>query len=384
MDKITRPPLLYVTFDSIREGVGASQIVPYLKGLSTKFKITLVTFEKHGELMDSYKSLQNNSINWIPLEFGRRGFWGGIGRVFRLSKQISRSDLVHARGDLACLSAVVRGCDALVWDCRALTADQRIEAKGKSKLSFEYIVLRAIELICIKKSSKIIFITQKAQIFMSRRYQIPKHKSQVISTCVDLSLFRNLGTGVPFTKNRELKVLLSGSLGPQYDEERMARFLEFLNATHPVRLGLAIGQESTFQPRFLKVDTVFRMTYAEMPTVINNFDIGLSVWRREMRVSSLSVSAVKNAEILACGKPILVNDNQGDIAEIVAREKVGMAIDFRDDSLFRQTSEHLVELLLDSELQIRCRSVAEKYYDLNLGVSNLEKLYLQVKSNKSD
>jgi glycosyltransferase involved in cell wall biosynthesis len=375
--------LVYATFDSIREGVASSQVVPYVAELSKQFRIDLMTFEKDSAPLPKQSLLLGSNVNWIPITFGRRGLWGGLYRVFLLSKVIKGAELTHARGDLACLSAVIGGCKSIIWDCRAITPEQRIEAKGKSKFSIEYLVLRFIEWVCAKRATSIIFITEKARDFMSRRYNLPRDKSQVISTCVDLSRFTISNPIETLSTSRKIRVLISGSLGPHYDEEAMAEFLGALGKIHPVYLGLAIGKESRFQPTLLRPDKFFSVSYYEMPDLIKEYDVGISIWKMQMSVSSLSVSAVKNAEFLACGKALIVNKNQGDIAEIVELENIGVSVDPSSKSDYSRLSEKLIALLRDPTLPNRCRSVAEKHYSLALGTTKLNVLYNELITNNN-
>ena len=55
----------YLTFDSIQEGVGSSQVFSYLKRLSSSWDIELVNFEKKIEESDMQKVQSSVSIGGL-------------------------------------------------------------------------------------------------------------------------------------------------------------------------------------------------------------------------------------------------------------------------------------------------------------------------------
>lgn len=375
MDKLLN--VQYLSFDSLQEGVGASQTLPYVMKLSDETRIKLVNFEKDSIPFDLKSQIEYRSLDWQPMPYGRFGALGGMFRIFRLATKIDRRSIIHARGDFSALSAILGGGKNIIWDCRAFTPDQRIAAKGKRKLSFEYFGLRLVELICAKFSAHIIVITNKAKLELIKRYEVKEAKITCISTCVNLEKFVVKNTA---KENREtMSILFAGSLGPQYDFKLMNSIVLRLKELTKVFFCIAAPYVSDEVKRSLSPDSVISVNHSQMPQLISNFDIGLSIWRENMGISLKSVSATKNAEFLACGKPIVVNCNQGDIGDIVKKFGVGVVTTDSDTQSIDAYAKEILSLMEHKvTLSSICRQVAEMHYSLDEGVKNLKSVYKQI------
>jgi glycosyltransferase involved in cell wall biosynthesis len=371
----------YLTLDSIQEGVGASQVLSYVERLAKNWKIDLVSFEKDFSSMAASNSITKEQFTWRPLPFGKFGAVAGLNRIWRLRKLVNRKAVVHARSDFAAFAAIMAGSKRVIWDCRALTPDQRIAAKNKSRYSMEYIALRLIESVCAKKSQKIIVITEKARFFLQKRYGIPASKFLHVSTCVDLQRF-HIDQKLQKEKGEGIKIAFIGTIGPQYDIDLIATIIEELRKLRKVHFTVSLSKGSTELYSTLKYDTVLSLSHSEMPKFIVSQDIGLSVWRQDMGVSLFSVAATKNAEFLACGKPIIVNENQGDIGGWIRDTKTGVSTRSNDLKSAKQYAQEVINLIDEGEsLSNRCRTLAEKYYSLEEAVWQISNVYESLLSN---
>ncbi len=365
----------YLTLDSIQEGVGASQVLSYVERLAKNWNIELVSFEKDFPSIGDDHSTAKGQFTWRPLPFGKYGEFAGLNRIWRLRKIVNQKAVVHARSDFAAFAAIIAGSKKVIWDCRALTPDQRIAAKNKSRHSMEYVALRLIEAVCAKKSQKIIVITEKARYFLQKRYGIPASKFLHVSTCVDLQRFRN-DQKMQIERSREINIAFIGTIGPQYDIDLIARILEELRKLRKVHFTVSLSKGSTELYSTLKYDTVLRLSHSEMPKFIASQDIGLSIWREDMGVSLLSVAATKNAEFLACGKPIIVNEHQGDIGGWIRDTKTGVSTRSNGSKSVKHYAQEIINLIDEGEsLSIRCRTLAEKYYSLEDAVRQISNVY---------
>lgn len=339
-----------------------------------------MNFEKDSKTVNHRKG-QEITFSWRPLKFGQFGIFGGLGRVIRLILSVDKKATVHARGDFAALSAIISGSKHVIWDCRAITPDQRIAQKKKSKFSFEYLILRLIEYVCAKKSMKIIVITQRAKFFLMERYRLPATKFVHISTCADLEIFKP-------SPRRETPILDSiniafiGTLGPQYDIELINDFVQNLRSKVPTKFTIALSAGATDLYKQLDYDFVIRLSHHEVADFINSQDIGISIWREDMGVSLLSVAATKNAEFLACGKPVLVNSSQGDIGELVSRFKAGVATTENSKAAVDKYVDEVLSLFSEgNDLASRCVELAKLHYSLESGVREIDRLYSEFSAN---
>ena len=87
--------LTYVTFDSLYEGVGASQVLAYLKLLALNFDITLINFEKGTPGQDFLSQMENSGIQWIALPFGKNGALGGVGRILKMNFILEEPQMMY-------------------------------------------------------------------------------------------------------------------------------------------------------------------------------------------------------------------------------------------------------------------------------------------------
>lgn len=365
----------YLTLDSVQEGVGASQVLSYVERLAKKWNIELVSFEKDFSAIANTNSTARGQFTWRPLPFGKYGEVAGLNRIWRLRKIVNRKAVVHARSDFAAFTAIIAGSKKVIWDCRALTPDQRIAAKNKSQYSLEYVALRLIESVCAKKSQRIIVITEKARFFLQKRYGIPASKFLHVSTCVDLQKFRN-DQKLQIKKSKKIKIAFVGTIGPQYDIDLIARILEELRKLREVHFTVSLSKGSTELYSTLKYDSLLSLTHGEMPRFIASQDIGLSIWREDMGASLLSVAATKNAEFLACGKPIIVNESQGDIGGWIRETKTGVATRSNDSNSVKHYAQEIINLIDEGEsLSHRCRTLAEQYYSIEDGIKQISNVY---------
>jgi len=376
----------YLTINSIEEGVGASQVLSYLRCLSDTHNIRLVTFEKIEPKEETRKKVAGYGIDWIPLNYGKQGLIGAIGRVFRMISNVQILP-THARGELPFLCAFLAGCREILWDCRALSADQRLSVQGTLRASIEYWPLRLLERLCARKSSFIVVITNSIIPIITSRHNIDTGKFTVISTCVDLMKFKPMNSKSQDSRllpeinssQKTIRILLSGTYGPHYDLELTSNLIQAIRLERKVLVTVALGLGHEFPTSALKIDEILNLTpYEKMPGLISNFDVGISIWRHDLGVCLASVAATKNAEFLACGKPIVVNFNQGDIGNQVKSFRAGVVTDGSSGANLDLVVSELLSLLDDFDFANRCRRLAVEHYSLQEGTTKLSKMYFDM------
>jgi len=370
-------PLTYITLDSIQEGVGQSQVLSYIKKLSTTNEIRLVTFEKIEPNQSLIYELRVHGVNWNYIPFGKSGIYGGVTRLFRLLQYIPSSGIVHARGDIAAFAAILRGSNQVIWDCRALMADHRRSLSPTNYQRIQAIFFSFIEKIIAKKSEKIIVITRAVIPVLKSRYALSEDKFYHISTCVDLSIFRPLREEK--SKKALIRILIAGTLSPAYDISLMNQILGKLKKTNDVIVTVALGlNHDTSWKKLDYVDEVLSVTHPEMPQIINSSDFGFAIWRNDFGVALTSVAATKVAEFLACGVPVVVNSLQGDFGDLIPKHNVGISVLNSSEQEIERVVLEIRKLSLDSNLSERCRNFACDLYSLDKAIVILENLYKEL------
>ena len=363
--------ITYLSFDSLQEGVGASQVLSYMTEVGKTRPVTLISFEK---IMPSDKfklDVQQAGVAWLPLPFGKFGPLGGLLRILRMARKVDKEQIVHARGALSGLSALISGSSLWVWDCRSLHADQRRALKSKHRISIGFLLMRICEYVLAKQSTAIITITNAVVPVFISRYKIKREKITVIPTCVDTVKFFPIKS----PKSSEVKILLQGTFSPAYDLQMMNLLISEMKKHSKVLVTIAASQGSTMHWDQIPYDILVSVTHDELPELIQRHDIGMSIWKDDLGVSLLSVASTKTAEFLACGKPIFVNSMQGDYGLLVSKSNVGVVTSRNSPQHISRYAEQMFSLLNDPDVSTRCRSVSEAELNLLHGIDKLLKIY---------
>jgi glycosyltransferase involved in cell wall biosynthesis len=366
--------LTYLTFDSLQEGVGASQALAYVLKIAEGREVTLISFEKTELSKELDEILTNSKVEWIPLKFGKFGVFGGLSRVIRMSRKIERNSIVHARGNLAAISALVRFPYKWIWDCRSMHADQRRSISSGIKSKFVYIIMRLFELMLAKFSSRIIVITDAVKSEFVSRYGIPFGKMEKISTCTDTSKFAK--NEIPSTKI--VRILLSGTFSPAYDLILTNKIIDEMRKHVPLHITVAASIGATSSWKDIPYDEYLSVPHKKMPELIANSHLGFSILKNDLGVCLKSVASTKTAEFLSSGRPLFVNSNQGDFKRLFDYYEIGVVTDGDDQKSVTRYVNEMISLLSDKETPGKCRKVAEDNFSLDDGVAKLLKIYKEL------
>jgi len=363
--------LLYLTFDSLQEGVGASQVLAYVRKIANTRPVRIISFEKELPKTSIIEHIQREGIIWTPLIFGRFGVVGGLSRVARMWWNIDRKKIIHARGNLSALAALLRLPKFWIWDCRSLHADQRRALSDRKSITLSFLGMRVFEHIFAMRASSIIVITNAVIPLFISRYKVRKEKISMISTCVDTQRFED----IPRATNNAIKILLAGTFSPAYDVEMMNKIIRKLKQHRKVWVTIATSSGATNAWENLDFDALVSVPHDEMPSLVAENDLGMSIWKNDLGICLSSVASTKAAEFLACGRPIFVNSLQGDLGDLVTVNGVGVTTYGSTDTEIDAYVNRILTLLNDPELAARCRRVAEENFSLNDAVERLLKIY---------
>ena len=112
-----------------------------------------------------------------------------------------------------------------------------------------------------------------------------------------------------------------------------------------------------------------------MATEITAGHVGLAVCRADAGPSLRASVPTKIAEFLACGRPVVVNAGLGDMDHLLAEFACGVVVRETSDEGVQLAAEDLIELLKDPDLADRCRTLAERHFDIERGVDDLLGVY---------
>ena len=225
------PPLTYLSVDAMSEGVGASQVLPYVEALSRRgMTVTLHSLEKGRPSTAVADRLDQAGVRWRPHSWGRGGSMAGLARLVKGAAYLRGAELVHARSDIPAGSALLARCPAWVWDMRGFWADERIEAGLLRPGSVQERMMRVIERGAARNAAGIVTLAASAIDVLEQRHgPAVRDKAQVITTCVDLERFRLS----PMPEAPQLRLLMAGTLNDLYDVPLMLRLVDELRRRRP-------------------------------------------------------------------------------------------------------------------------------------------------------
>jgi glycosyltransferase involved in cell wall biosynthesis len=372
---MTLPPLTYITVDSVLEGAGHTQVLPYLAGLAELgLRIELHSFETAQIAETTLEQIASLGINWSPHRFGRSGPRGGVERLLRGAALSRRAELVHARGTLPAASAYLGRAHSWLWDMRGFWTDARIAVGTVRPGSLVERTLRRLEEHVAKSADAIVVLSDRARNELGQRYgRAVASKARTIPTCTDLSRF----SFVELPPYPPYRLLFSGSLSPRYDLPTMISFAKALGAHGKVELTALVPQTSPRLAELRASDAfVLHPSQTEIPGQVARSHAGLCV----LAPSPADVASMptKVGEFLATGRPVIVSPGIGDLDRLLSDYACGVVIGSPEHDAVRAGARQFAEMLTDQELPSRCRALATKYFDVATAVQKLFDIYTEI------
>ncbi len=365
--------LTYVTIDSLSEGVGSSQITPLISRLNKSgLKIKLVSYEKTNPSSDLVGYFESIGVSWNQRPFGLNGLIGGVVRLNDLRQEIPNTNLIHARSDIPAVSAITSRLAPVLWDVRSLWADQKVIIQKKLVNQAFYGFYRTMESFAAGRSVGMSTLTSAVvPILEQRNKRLPLLRT-VVPTAVDLDFFK-LSPKMPL----KVQALFSGTYNEYYDLVLSRLFMEEFRKLVAVDTHWARPKESSKFNIDVGENKVFVSPQTGMSNLIQDYSFGVSVCKLDAGPSLSAAMPTKIGEFLACGRPIVVNKGLGDMDQFIEEFDAGVILDGTQTNLVESASK-LAELLSDSETPHRCRALAEKYFNMDVGASKYLSLYSQI------
>jgi glycosyltransferase involved in cell wall biosynthesis len=238
--------------------------------------------------------------------------------------------------------------------------------------------MRILEGLIARKSKRVIVITKSVMNIVIKRHKISNSKLVFIPTCVDTHRF----TYIKSKNQDQIRILLSGTFSAAYDYRLINKIILNLRKRTTVEVIAAISPGSTSNWEKIEIDGVTSKSHLEMPNLIKEFDLGVSLWRNDLGVCLTSVASTKTAEFLASGRPVLINSNQGDLGAIIAKYGIGVVTDGDSELEIESYCAEILRLTRDPKLFERCQKmINEEEYSLESGISKLLSIYRELDFN---
>lgn len=401
--------ILYITFDGLLDPISYSQSVPYLERFARDgYSVYVLSYEKkkawEGQKIDQLREhLKTKNIYWYFFKWHNRPYV--LAQVFNLTQGLALTlylawrkgiRMGHARSYLAGLLVL-----ALKWltrakflfDMRGFWADEKVDAGSWKKGGILYRLVKRIEKILVFQADRIVVLTHQARELLPALVESSREKLPVIDVipcCVDVERFATVSNearekkrAMGFPEDAFVMAYL-GSVGTFYMFEEMVSFFKVWKNYQKEALLLVItpGDKTLVRDILRKKEvggTDYRLvscTPEEVPCYLSVAQVGLCFLT--MTFSKQASSAIKFAEYLAAGLPVIVNQGAGDLPEIVERERVGSIISQYCEDEYLRVVREMKQLLDKGEAKARCQDVARKYFSYQIGHEKYGKVYREL------
>jgi len=392
--------VLYISYDGMLEPLGQSQVIAYLKRLALHHRIHLVSFEKSEDWVNAAKrmSLVNDlagvGIVWHPLRYHKRPsalatLWDiGCGVVVALFLVLRyHLQIVHARSYVSSVMALVLKSVSgvkFIFDMRGFWADERVDGGLWPVGGRLYRIAKWFEQQFLLQADAVVSLTHAAVDEMHTFSYLQRRMPQfeVITTCADLELFRPGQSDVlSHSVDPSFTLGYVGSVGVWYLFDETLRCFQLLRERLPhARLFILNkgGHEyilERMKAMHIDADAVHikEADHQGVARAMQQMDAGIFFYKP--LYSKKATAPTKLGEFLGCGVPCLGNNGVGDMAGILEREQVGVALNSFDDEAMREAIDRLLLLTETEGIRERCRKVALRCFSLEEGVRCYDALY---------
>ena len=393
---------LYISYDGMLEPLGQSQVLAYLEKLAVDRSIHLLSFEKKEDWARSEECaalrarIERAGIRWHPRRYHKRpsalatawdilvGMLSALWLVLRY-----RIRIVHARSYVAAVMAWLVTCITsarFVFDMRGFWADERVDGGLWPRDGRMYRVAKWFERRFLLSADHVVSLThaavEKMQEFDYLQDRMPP--VTVIPTCADLERF----VSIPGLRDADSFTLgYVGSVGTWYLFDEVIACFTLLRQLRPdARLLVVNRNEHAYIRARLEAGglpdgpvEIRAAAHSEIPQLMARMDAGIFFYRPSY--SRAACSPTKLGEFLGCGIPCLSNSGVGDMAELLRKDGVGVAIDAMDAESLECGVEDLLALCGQPGISRRCVDSARRHFSLEGGVCRYASVYRQVVSS---
>ncbi len=408
---------LYLTYTGLLEPLGASQVIPHLRGLAAAgWEIDAVSWEKSERLADRAQletvagELRRSGVSWRPLRYHKSptapatayDLSRGLAHLARRARP-RRWGLVHVRSYVPVPLAMLvkRWLGArFVFDMRGFWADEYADCGIWGKESSLFRTVKDWEGAFLRAADQVVVLTHEARRVLEEGHpRLPRPwrreapPIQVIPTCANLDLFRPDGPTHPrgeALRKNHFVVGYVGSVGTWYEFDAMFDLINAARREDPSIHFVVVTQTPEHEVRGLAdarglpaaALTVAAAGHTEVASWIRSFHLGLFFYSPAF--SKKGTCPTKMGEILGCGVPVMVNRGVGDAEELAERNEVGCATpDVGLDSTVETFSRVRNLIDRDPALGGRCRRVAETHFDVADAIRDYDAIYRSLERERA-
>jgi glycosyltransferase involved in cell wall biosynthesis len=403
--------VLYLSYDGMTDPLGQSQVLPYLKGLSSQgYHFTIISFEKEKRFDAGAAEIESicadHDINWHPLRYTKTPpVLSTLKDLSRLKKKIrllqkqAPFSIVHCRSYITALVGLwmkKKWGVKFIFDMRGFWADERVEGglwnlkNPLYKIIYRY--FKKKEKQFLESADYTISLTQKAAVEIQNWNHIESQPIpiKVIPCCVDLDLFDSGKVSASQVKEWKRQngiednatvISYIGSLGTWYLPGEMLKFFKRWLMKDPHAILLFVTQDAANEIFSLAAKAGIdrksvRVQHADrpqMPLMIATADYSLFFIKPVF--SKKASSPTKQAEVMAMGKPVICNSGIGDTDYIINKYNSGILVhEFSNEEYDLAIKKAMSEKFNPEKI----RDGARNFFSLNEGVRRYAEVYAEI------
>ena len=308
----------------------------------------------------------------FKLSGGLGAFWQGLRFLIHHKGKIDLIYMRHGPHDLGYLLAKLFRIP-LVKEVNGIAIDERKISQKMNRITI-YMVDR-IERFMLPRADRFIVVTERLKQTLQTDYGVPESKIVVIPNGANTELFKPMPSDRAKAElnlnNSHDYVCFVGSLwraqGVEYLIKSSPLILEELPNTKFLIVGdgqlkaelINLAENIGVLDKFIFTGMV---PYKQVPLYVNACDVCISPQARDFRNERTGVSPLKLCEYMACGKPVVVGDLEGN-RDLILESNAGYVVQAEDPA---QLSSAIIKLLKDKELSGKLgengrRAVLDRY-----------------------
>jgi glycosyltransferase involved in cell wall biosynthesis len=405
---------LYISYFSLAEPLVQNQVLPYLRELvKGGVRVSLLTFEttkkinrSAAEIASQKKLLSAEGIDWDFKIYHKRfsvistAYDVLVGAIYAF-RHVTRfgTDILHARAHVPAAMALlaktfIRNKSVKVlFDIRGFLPEEYTDAGVWRENGLIYRAVKCVESWLMDNVDGFVVLTERARAILFGETNDPLRDGRgrpvaVIPCCVDGTRFT-----VPSESERnEIRdrigahgrtVIAYIGSGGWYLTKETEDFYRIAKSQMDKSFALVLTQG----PKEKIVEMLARAGFSEKDRFVSSVtptELPSYLWAADFAVSFIkpcysrqASSPTKNAEYLASGLPVVVNDGIGDTSHHLTVDRVGVVLSGFSNEEIRRGLAELKSLLKEGELlTARCRDTSENRFSLtNIGGVKYRDLY---------
>jgi glycosyltransferase involved in cell wall biosynthesis len=379
--------IVYLTYDGLRQPLGSSQILPYLRGLRDRgIESIVISLERGPTTADEPAETGIRRVE-LPYRTGGPGAhlanFRGMLRELRKAISAEKPTLVVARSYLpatVALRAKRSHRVPYIFDMRGCWVDERAMGNGRFKSPLLYKLGKKLERSLLSNAAGVVTLTKlHADDLVQQKLVSPQIPIKTIPTCADFDAF-----GLK-TKHAEGKLVIGwiGSVNASYQTEPSLALFKAVRRLRPNALLQCITAQPEAMLRELKGTSLPPESYdvktadhREMPALLAQMDWGLLL--NENCLGKRGSMPTKLAEFFAVGvQPIQYGCN-AEVSEMVRSSGSGIVLKGLSSADLEEAARTIAAQSREQGALEEARRRMRPYFGLESGVASYAELIERV------